>query len=48
VGDLIPGREVLLEVTLKPGRYIIVCHVPSAANERPHYLRGMLAEFTIS
>lgn len=47
VGDLVPGREVWLEVDLPPGRYFWFCRVP-AADGRPHYASGMIFEFTVS
>ena len=34
-GDFVPGREVWFPITLHPGRYIIICQVPSAADGRP-------------
>jgi uncharacterized cupredoxin-like copper-binding protein len=46
-GDIHPGKEVWVELTLTPGRYFIVCQVPAAADKQPHYKRGMFAEFSI-
>jgi hypothetical protein len=47
LGDLAPGREIWVQVTLRPGRYFWLCQVP-AADGRPHYERGMLLEFTVA
>jgi uncharacterized cupredoxin-like copper-binding protein len=47
LGDLAPGREIWVQVTLRPGRYFWLCQVP-AADGRPHYERGMVLEFTVS
>ncbi|HVX31225.1 MAG TPA: hypothetical protein VHA53_12160 [Nitrolancea sp.] len=46
-GDLHPGEEAWVELPLTPGRYFIVCQVPAAADERPHYKHGMFTEFQI-
>ena len=46
-GDIYPGREAWVELTLTPGRYFIVCQVPAAADKRPHYKHGMFTEFTV-
>ncbi len=47
VGDLAPGRELWLQVTLRPGRYFWVCQVPGP-DGRPHYAHGMVLEFTVA
>jgi uncharacterized cupredoxin-like copper-binding protein len=46
-GDLHPGEEAWVDLTLTPGRYFIVCQVPGAANQQPHYKSGMFIEFEI-
>ena len=46
-GDFVPGREVWFPITLRPGRYLIICQVPSAADGQPHYALGMYKEFEV-
>ena len=46
-GDLHPGEEAWVELTLAPGRYFIVCQVQAAADDRPHYKHGMFTEFQV-
>lgn len=45
-GDIYPGQEAWVALVLTPGRYFIVCLVPSA-DKRPHIERGMYREFVI-
>jgi uncharacterized cupredoxin-like copper-binding protein len=46
-GDLHPGEEAWVELTLTPGRYFFVCQVPAAADGRPHHQYGIFREFTV-
>ena len=41
VSELDPGHSGSLTVSLKPGKYLLVCNVPG------HYEAGMWAEFTV-
>lgn len=42
------GKTVYAEVELSPGRYALICFLPSPANEgRPHYELGMLQEMVV-
>jgi len=47
IGDLLPGREVWMELQLTPGRYLIICTIPAANGGKPHYTLGMRYEFTV-
>lgn len=47
VGDFIGGRTVWMAVNLPPGRYFLVCQVPDASRDKPHYDLGMLHEFEV-
>lgn len=45
VGGLVgmsPGHEGFLEVTLTPGRYVLLCLVPDVGDRKPHLDHGML------
>jgi uncharacterized cupredoxin-like copper-binding protein len=47
VGDLAPGHEMWLAVSLTPGRYFIICQVPDAHDGQPHHRHGMVREFAV-
>jgi uncharacterized cupredoxin-like copper-binding protein len=42
VSELDPGTSGKLTVTLKPGKYLLICNVPG------HYAAGMWSEFTVT
>lgn len=42
VEDIKPGAEKVLEVTLAPGSYLLICNLPG------HYAAGMAAPFTVT
>jgi len=42
VSELDPGASGKLTVTLKPGKYLLICNVPG------HYAAGMWSEFTVT
>lgn len=46
IGDLAPGREIWLEVTLSPGRYFWFCEVPGP-DGKSHFEKGMVSEFVV-
>ena len=49
VGDLLPGAEAWMRVRLEPGRYALLCQVPSASHDgRAHYQLGMVREFVVA
>lgn len=43
----IAGRSVFFEVDLAPGNYALICFLPDASDGRPHFLHGMIREFTV-
>ena len=42
VSELEPGKGGSVSITMKPGRYLLVCNIPG------HYKAGMWAEFTVT
>jgi len=40
--DIVPGVTLTLDVTLRPGQYVIICNLPG------HVTNGMVAELTVS
>lgn len=46
--DFAPGGRVWLAVSFEVGRYFVVCHVPDAGSDRPHYEHGMIREFLVA
>jgi len=42
VSELDPGKSGSLKVTLKPGKYLLICNVPG------HYSSGMWTEFEVT
>ena len=42
VSELEPGKGGSVSVTMKPGRYLLVCNIPG------HYKAGMWVEFTVT
>jgi hypothetical protein len=41
------GQANNIEVTLEPGRYALICFLPSSKDGRPHFLHGMIKEFEV-
>ena len=41
-----PGVSAYATITLEPGRYAMVCYVPSP-DGRPHVMKGMVSAFTV-
>jgi hypothetical protein len=51
LGALAPGRSVYMNVSLVPGNYLVVCHIPDyseGGDGAPHMANGMMQSFTIS
>lgn len=44
---LMPGASQALQLGLDPGRYILVCLIPSPSDGVPHAAKGMIQEVTI-
>ncbi|MGE0552918.1 MAG: hypothetical protein AB7R55_05765 [Gemmatimonadales bacterium] len=42
------GETNLLPVDLEPGNYAFICFLPDAGDGKPHFLHGMVKEFTVS
>lgn len=42
-----PGVQAEATITLEPGRYAMVCYVPSP-DGRPHVMKGMVKAFTVT
>lgn len=47
VSDLSPGQRVQMVVDLKPGRYILICLDDDVHDHRPHFLHGMVRQFSV-
>lgn len=42
-----PGAHQYLNVTLEPGTYALFCFVPDPGSHAPHFVLGMMQEFTV-
>jgi hypothetical protein len=42
------GTSVFVPVDLTPGEYALLCFIPDAKDGKPHYVHGMLKQFTVS
>jgi hypothetical protein len=42
------GQHAYLTITLKPGKYVVVCFVPDEKDGKPHMMHGMVQEITIT
>lgn len=42
------GDHAFLTITLRPGKYVVVCYVPDQKDGKPHMAHGMIQEITIS
>lgn len=47
ITGLSPGREAEAEVDLTPGRYGLICFLPDRKDGKPHFMHGMITEFTV-
>lgn len=48
VSAIATGQSASFPVDLAPGRYALICFVPDAKDGKPHFVHGMVQEFTIS
>lgn len=48
VSAIATGMSASFPVDLSPGKYALICFVPDAVDGRPHFLHGMVEEFTVS
>lgn len=47
-GILFPGQSVELTVPdLRPGKYALVCYIPSEGEGRPHFTKGMFGDLEV-
>lgn len=47
VTGLATGEFNITEVEFSPGRYALLCFVPDAGDGMPHFMHGMMQEFTV-
>ncbi|CAN5920262.1 hypothetical protein BH11GEM2_BH11GEM2_12020 [soil metagenome] len=43
----VPGGTVEATLALEPGSYVMTCFVPSPGGATPHFMKGMIAAFTV-
>jgi hypothetical protein len=48
VQAILPGATQSLQLDLEPGRYVVICHIPSPFDQTPHYDKGMIREVTVT
>jgi hypothetical protein len=51
VGGVAPmeaGRHAYMHVTLEPGTYGLICFMPDAKDGKPHFMHGMMKQFTVT
>jgi uncharacterized cupredoxin-like copper-binding protein len=44
----VPGGSSDATITLEPGRYALVCFIPSPGDPAPHLMKGMVADLTVT
>ena len=42
------GSVAYVPVDLAPGEYALLCFIPDAKDGKPHYVHGMMKQFTVS
>ncbi|HEY4691170.1 MAG TPA: nuclear transport factor 2 family protein [Anaerolineae bacterium] len=47
ITGIAPGDGQYIEVTLEPGTYALFCFLPDPGTHAPHFVQGMIQEFTI-
>ena len=48
VSAIATGMSASFPVDLPPGKYALICFVPDAVDGKPHFVHGMVEEFTVS
>lgn len=48
MGALAPGSSGWLKTSLQPGNYAVLCFVPDAKTGKPHFMLGMVSQFTVA
>ncbi len=47
ITGIAPGAHQYINVTLEPGHYALFCFFPDPASHAPHFVLGMVQEFTV-
>ncbi len=47
VSDLSPGESAFFTAQFKPGEYAWICFVPDYKDRKPHFMHGMMEQFTV-
>jgi len=45
--DIAPGRTIVIDVELEPGRYSFLCRVRDTGDGRPHDRHGMMLDVAV-
>ena len=48
ITGIIPGDSQYIKVTLEPGTYAMFCFLPDPTSHAPHFVVGMVQEFTVA
>ena len=48
ITGILSGDSQYIEVTLEPGQYAMFCFLPDPASHAPHFVVGMVQEFTVA
>jgi len=48
IAGMAPGQHAFVTNNFTPGTYGLVCFVPDAKDGKPHFLHGMIMDFTVS
>jgi hypothetical protein len=44
---ILPGGHASFDVTLTPGEWGVICFVPDMLDGKPHFMHGMITQFTV-
>lgn len=47
ITGIVPGDGQYIQANLEPGNYALFCFLTDPASHEPHFVKGMIAEFTI-
>ena len=47
IAGMAPGRHAFVSDNFTPGDYGLVCFVPDMKDEKPHFMHGMMKQFTV-
>jgi ketosteroid isomerase-like protein len=48
ITGIVSGDSQYIEVTLEPGNYAVFCFLPDPTSHAPHFVVGMIQEFTVA